>query len=139
MLLLLLLLFSHVWLFMTPWTAAHQASLSFTISRTLLEFMSIWSGLLSSFDSPILLLSSIFPSLRVFSSESVLCSKWHQLWLSRHILKCLTEWVWEVCSMRWTWLWILAYEKVPAMGKAKKSIFLIEGKGLKVINSWAGI
>ena len=66
-------LLSHVWLFVTPWTAAHQASLSFTDSLSLLRFMSIESVMLSNhliLCCPLLLLPSIFPSLRVFSSGS---------------------------------------------------------------------
>ena len=64
------LLFSCVRLFVTPWTAAHQASLSFTISRSLLKLMSI--ELVMPFNHLILchpLLPSIFPSIRVFSDE----------------------------------------------------------------------
>jgi len=71
----LLLLFSHVQLFPTPWTGACQAPLSSTVSQSLLKFMSIESVMLSNhliFCRPFLFLSSIFPSIRVFSSESVL-------------------------------------------------------------------
>ena len=60
---------SHVQLFATPWIAAHQASLSFTISWSLLKFMSIESVMLSNhliFCCPLFLLPSIFPSIRVF-------------------------------------------------------------------------
>ena len=70
---------SHIQLFATPWTVAHQASLSFTISRSLLKFMSIESVMLSNhliLCHPLLLLPSIFPSLRVFSSELALGLKW---------------------------------------------------------------
>ena len=65
--------FSHVQLFVTPWTAACQASLSFTSSRSLLKLMSIESVLPSNyliFCCPLLPLTSIFPSIRVFSNES---------------------------------------------------------------------
>ena len=68
-------LLSHVWLFATPWTAPHQASLSFTISWSLLKLMSIESVLLSRYlilCYPLILLPSIFPSIRVFSNESAL-------------------------------------------------------------------
>ena len=65
-------LISCVWLFVTPWTEARQASLSFTISQWLLKRMSIESVIILS--HPLLLLPSIFPSLRVFSSESALWS-----------------------------------------------------------------
>ena len=66
---------SRVWLFATPWTAARQASLSITNSRSLLKLMSIESVMPSShliLCRPLLLLLSIFPSIRVFSNESVL-------------------------------------------------------------------
>ena len=70
---------SGVQLFVTPWTAAHQASLSITNSWSLLKFMSIESVMPSSYLTlfhPLLLPPSIFPSIRVFSSESVLCIRW---------------------------------------------------------------
>ena len=76
-------LLSCVGLFMTPWTAARQASLSFTVSQSLLKFMSTELVVLSNhliFCCPLLLLSSIFPSLRVFSNESALCNKWPKYW-----------------------------------------------------------
>ena len=63
---------------MTPWTAACQAS-SFTVSQSLLKFMSIELAVLSNhliLCCPLLLLPSIFPSTTVFSNESVLCSRW---------------------------------------------------------------
>ena len=66
-------LLSHVQLFGTPWTAAQQAPLSFTISQSLLRFMSTESVMPSNhlvFCHPLLLLPSIFPSIRVFSNES---------------------------------------------------------------------
>ena len=67
--------FSPVWLFETPWTAARQASLSITNSQSLLKFISIESVMPSNhliFCHP-LLLPSVFPSIRVFSRESILC------------------------------------------------------------------
>ena len=63
---------SHVWLFSTPWTVAHQASLSFTISQNLLKLMSIESMMPSNhfiFCLPLLLPPSVFPSIWVFSDE----------------------------------------------------------------------
>ena len=73
---------SHVWLFVTPWTAAHQASLSITISWSLLKLMSIKSVMPSNHLTLChpLLLSSIFPSIRVFSNESVLRIRWPNYW-----------------------------------------------------------
>ena len=75
---------SHVRLFATPWTAACQASLSFIISRSLLELMSIESVMPSNhllLCHP--LLSSIFPSLRVFSNDSALNIRWSKYWSFR--------------------------------------------------------
>ena len=70
-------------LFATPWTAARQAPLSFTISRSLLKLMSIESVMPSNHlisCCPLLLLPSIFLSIRVFSSESVLPIRWPKYW-----------------------------------------------------------
>ena len=70
---------SRVRLFETPWTAALQASLSITNSRSLLKLMSIESVMPSNhliLCRPLLLLPSIFSSIRVFSNESVLCIRW---------------------------------------------------------------
>ena len=67
----------------TPWTAACQTSLSVTSSRSLLKFMSIESVMPSShliLCHPLLLLPSIFPSIKVFSNESVLCIRWPKYW-----------------------------------------------------------
>ena len=74
---------SQVWLFGTPWTAACQASLSITNSQSLLKLMSIELVLASNhliLCHPLLLLPSIFPSIRVFSSESVLRIRWPKYW-----------------------------------------------------------
>ena len=68
---------------MTPWTAAHQASLSFTISWSLLKLLSIEFVMPSNhlvFCLPLLLLPSTFPSIRVFSNESVLHIRWPKYW-----------------------------------------------------------
>ena len=67
----------------TPWTATHQASLSFTISQSLLKLRSIESVMPSNhliLCRPLLLLPSVFPSIRVFSSESVLHIRWPKYW-----------------------------------------------------------
>ena len=74
---------SPVRLFATPWTATHQASLSFTNSQSLLKLMSIESVMPSNrliLCHPLLLLPSIFPSIRVFSNESVLRIRWPKYW-----------------------------------------------------------
>ena len=67
----------------TPWTAAYQASLSFTISQSLLKLISIKSVMTSNhliFCHPLLLLPSTFPSIRVFSNESALCIRCLKYW-----------------------------------------------------------
>ena len=74
---------SRVQLLETPWTAAHQTSLSITNSRSLLKFMSIESVMPSNhfiICRPLLLLPSIFPSIRVFSNESALRIRWPKYW-----------------------------------------------------------
>ena len=74
---------SHVQLFVTPRTTACQASLSITNSRSLLKLTSIESVMPSNhliLSHPLLLLPSIFPSIKVFSNESVLCIRWPKYW-----------------------------------------------------------
>ena len=74
---------SHVWLFVTPWTAAFQVSLSFTISQSLLKLMSIESVMPSNhliLCYPLIILPSIFTSIRVFSNELALCIRWPKYW-----------------------------------------------------------
>ena len=76
-------LLGDVRLFVTPWTAARQASLSFTNSRSLLNLMSIESEMPSNcliLCRPLLLLPLIFPSIRVFFNESVLPMRWPKYW-----------------------------------------------------------
>ena len=76
-------LLSRVHLFATPWTAACQASLSITNSWSLPKLMSIESVMPSNYlilCRPLLLPSSIFPSIRVFSNESALCIRWPKYW-----------------------------------------------------------
>ena len=76
-------LLSHVRLFVTPWTAAGQDSLSFTISRSLLRLMSMDSEMPSNhliLCHPLLLLPEIFPSTRVFSNEWALCIRQSKYW-----------------------------------------------------------
>ena len=73
----------RVQLFVTPWTAPHQASLPFTTSQSLLKLMSIESVMPSNhlvLCRPLLLLPLIFPSIRVFSNESALHIRWPKYW-----------------------------------------------------------
>ena len=74
---------SRVWLFVTPWTAACKASLSFTVSQNLLKLLSIELVTPSNrliLCHPLLLLPSIFPSIREFSSQLALCIRWPKNW-----------------------------------------------------------
>ena len=76
-------LLSRVWLFVTPWTAASQASLSIANCQSLPKLMFIESVMPSNhliLCRPLLLLPSIFPSIRVFSNESALCIRWPNYW-----------------------------------------------------------
>ncbi|CAN0538246.1 unnamed protein product [Rangifer tarandus platyrhynchus] len=81
-------------LFATPWSAAHQASLSITNSQSLLKLMSIESVMQSNhliLCHPLLLLPSVFPRVRVFSSESVLCIRWPKYWSFSFIISLSHE------------------------------------------------
>ena len=103
-------LLSCVWLFVTPWTAARQASLSFNISQSLLKLMPIEFVMPSNhliLCHPLLLLLSIFPSIRIFSSESVLCIKWSKYWSFIFSISPSNEYS-GLISFRMEWLDILA-------------------------------
>ena len=85
---------SHVWLFVTPWTAAFQASLSITNSQSLPKLMSIESVMPFShliLCHSLLLPPSIFPSIRVFSNESALCIRWPKCWSFSFSISPLNE------------------------------------------------
>ena len=97
-----------VWLFVTPWTAAHQGALSITNFRSLLKLMSIESVMPSNhliLCHPLLLLSSIFSSIRVFSNESVLCIRWPKYWSFSFNISPSNE-HWELVSFRMDWLYL---------------------------------
>ena len=85
---------SRVRLFATPWIAACQASLSITNSQSLLKLMSIESVMPSNhliLCHPLLVLPSVFPSIRVFSKESVICTKWPKYWSFSFSIKSLLQ------------------------------------------------
>ena len=97
---------------MTPWTAARQASLSFTISQSLLKLMSIESVMPSShliLCHPFFLLPSIFPSIRVFSSELALCIKWQKYWSFSFSISPSNEYS-GLVSFRIDWFDLLAVQ-----------------------------
>ena len=103
---------SHVQLFVTPWTAAHQASLSITNSWSLLKLTSIESVMLSShliLCRPLLLLPSVFPSFRVFSNESALHIRWPKYWSFSFSISPSNEHP-GLISFRIVWLDLLAVQ-----------------------------
>ena len=103
---------SRVWLFATPWTAAHQASLSFTISWSLPKFKSIESIMSSKhliFCCPLHLLPSIFPSIRVFSIELALHIRWPNYWSCSFNISPSYEYP-GLISFRIDWFNLLAFQ-----------------------------
>ena len=103
---------SCVHLFVIPWTAARQASLSITNSRSLLKLMSIESVMPSNhliLCHPLLLLPSIFPSIRVFSKESVLHMRWPKYWSFSCSISPSNEYS-GLISFRIAWLDFLAVQ-----------------------------
>ena len=104
--------FSHVWIFVTTWTAAHQDSLSFTSSQSLLKLLSIVSVMSSNnliLCHPLLLLPSIFPSIRVFFKESVLRIRWPKYWSFSFSISPSNEYS-GLISFRMDWLDLLAVQ-----------------------------
>ena len=103
---------SGVWLFATPWITARQASLSITNSRSLLKLMSMESVTPSShpiLGDPLLLLSWIPPSIRVFSNESTLCMRWLKYWSFSLSISPSNEYP-GLISFRMDWLDLLAVQ-----------------------------
>ena len=103
---------SHFRLFATPWTAAHQASLSITNYRSLLKLMSTESMIPSNhliLCCPLFLLPLIFPSIRVFSNESVLCIRWQKYWNFSFSISPSNEYS-GLISLRIDWLDLLAVQ-----------------------------
>ena len=104
--------FSRVQLFVTPWTTAHQDSLSFPDSWSLLKLFSIESVMPSNhliLCCPLLLLPSIFPSIRVFSSESALLIRWSKYWNFSFNISPSSEYS-GLTSLRMDWLDLLAVQ-----------------------------
>ena len=103
---------SHVWLFVTPWTVARQASLSITNSRSSFKLISIESVMPSNqliICRPLLLLPSIFPSIRVFSNESVLHMRWPKYWSFSFSISPSNEYS-GLISFRIDWMDLLAVQ-----------------------------
>ena len=106
-------LLSHVRLFATPWTAAHQASTSITNSWSPPKLMSIESSMPSNhliLCRPLLLPPSIFPSIRVFSNESALHIRWSKYWSFSFSIRPSNEHP-GLISFRMDWLDLLAVQR----------------------------
>ena len=106
-------LISHVQLFANPWTAACQASLSFTITQSLLKLMSIESVMPSNHLTlcfPLLLLPSIIPSITVFSHVSVLHIKWPKYWSFSFSISPFNEYLGFI-SYRINWFGLFAGQR----------------------------
>ena len=124
---------SRVRLFETPWTAADQASLSFTISWSLLKLMAIESVMPSNhlmLWHPHLLLPSIFPSIRVFSKVSVLRIRWPKYWSFSFSTSPSNEYS-GLISFRMDWLDLLAVQ-----GTLKRLFQHLSSKA-SVLQCWA--
>ena len=136
MILVVVQLLSHVQLFETPWTTARQASLSFTISWSLLKLMSIQSVMLSNhfiLCHP-LLLPSVFPSIRVFSNELTLCirlymSKWTNTIAERSLI---SQYLSNFHHMLF-WLFFFFYGKRLHWGSLYWIIFVDHNKLWKIL------
>ena len=106
------MLISCVRLFATPWASTHQASLSFTISQSLLKLMSMMLVMPSNhliLCHPFLLLPSNFPSIRVFSSESALHIRWPNYWSFSFSISPSDEYS-GLISFRMDWFDLLAVQ-----------------------------
>ena len=109
---ILVQLLSCVWLFVTSCTAECQASLSFTISQSLLKLMSIELVMPSNYlilCRPFLLLPSIFPSIRVFSDELVLCIRWPKYWSFSFSISSSNEYS-GLISFNFDWFGLLSVQ-----------------------------
>ena len=104
----------YVWFFVSLWTAARQASLSITNSRSLLKLMSIESVMPSNhliLCHPLLLPPSVFPSIRVFSNESTLRKRWPKYWSFSFSISPSNEYPGLISWMDWLdWLDLLAFQ-----------------------------
>ena len=115
---------SHVWLFVTPWTAARQASI--TNSQSLLKLMSIELVMPSNhlILCHLLLLPSIFPRIRVFSNESVLCIRWPKYWSFNFSISPSNEYS-GLISFRMNWLDLLVVQgTLKSLLQHHRTVFL---------------
>ena len=124
--------FSHIQLFVIPWTAAHQVSLSITKSQNLLKLTSIETVMPSNYlilCHP-LLPPSIFPSIRVFSNESVLCIRWPKYWSFSFSISPSNEYS-GLISFKIDWLNLLAVQGTL------KSLLQHRSSKASILQCWA--
>ena len=100
---------SHVWLFVTPWTAAYQASLFFTISRSLFKLISIESVMPTISSSVVPFSSYLFPNIRVFFNESACHIRWPKCWSLSFSISPLNEYS-GLFSFRIGWFDLLSVQ-----------------------------
>ena len=135
-----------VWLFVTPWTATHQASLYITNSLSLFKYMSMESVMPSNhliLCRPLLLLPSIFPSIRVFSNESALCIRWPKCWSFSFSISSPNEYS-GLIFFRIDWLDLLAVQgtlessSIPQFKSINSSVlsFLYSPTLTSVCDNW---
>ena len=145
-------LLSRVWLFAIPWTTGRQASLSITNSRsppkpTSIESVMPFNHLILC--HPLLLLPSIFPSIRVFSNESGLCIRWPKYWSFSFNISHSSEHP-GLISFRMDWLDLLAVQalksllqhhssKVSILGTITRQSEWLLSKSLQEINAGEGV
>ena len=118
-------LFSCFWLFVTPWTAARQASLSITNSQSLLKLISVVSVMPSNhliLCHPLLLPPSVIPSIRVFSNESGLHIRWPKYWSFSFSISPSNEYS-ALISFRMGWLALLTLQGVFSNTTVQKHQF----------------
>ena len=137
---------THVRLFATPWAATRQTSLSFTISQSLLKFMSIELGMLSNpliLSRPLLLWPFIFPSTRVFPSESALHIRWPKCWIFSFSINSSNEYS-GLISFRTDWFdlpgspmepWTLSLEPSPATKFKSINSFITEVTTMRILST----
>ena len=139
---------SRVWLFVTPWTAVRQASLSITYSQSLLKLMSIESVMPTNhviLCCPLLLLPSIFPSIRVFSNESALCIRWPKYWSfsfnispsneSSGLISFRMDWV-DLLAVQGTLKSLLQHHSLKASILQSSAVFMMSSALTYIRNYW---
>ena len=130
-------------LFVTPWTAARQASLSIINSQSLLKLMFIESVMTPNhliLCLPFLLLPSIFPSIRVFSSESVLCIGWPKYWSFSFSMSPSNEYS-GLISFRMDWLDLLAVQRTHKnpLQQHKSKASILQCSAFFIVQSWHAV